>query len=325
MGKQNSLAEIAAVLRSLKRVVVLSHYNPDPDAYGSSGGLALALRNMGKEVVCVNESGILPRLLWIPGVSTVQNSLPSGDWEAAVACDCGDGARVGDTLKQAIRSFPILVNLDHHASNDFFGHYNYVQPHASSTAEIIFDLVLEMKAPWSAEIATCLYAGLSGDTGSFKYSSTTAKTFAMAQKLVEHGASPSGIAGELYARNSLASVKLHAEALSGMKLLQDQRVAQVTVTKEMFARHGAQKEDADPLVEIARDIEGVVVAVLFKQDSDLWRVSLRAKDARVDVSKIAGLFGGGGHKAAAGFRWKREFADLEKQLISEISKSLGLP
>jgi phosphoesterase RecJ-like protein len=323
MSKQHSLAEIATVLRGLKRVVVLSHYNPDPDAYGSSCGLALSLRAMGKEVVCVNESGILPRLLWIPGVNGIQNTFPAGAWDAAIACDCGDAARVGDTLKQTIKSFPIIVNLDHHASNDFFGHYNYVKPEACSTAEIISDLVDTMKAPWSADVATCLFAGLSADTGSFKYSSTTAKTFALAQSLVGHGASPVAVAQELYAGNSLASVKLHAEALSGMELLEQGRIAKVVVTTEMFARYHAIKEDADPLVEIARDIEGVVVAVLLKQDTGLWRVSLRAKDTRVDVSRIAALFGGGGHKAAAGFRWKKDFDELQQKLIAEVTKSLG--
>ncbi|MBN8548463.1 MAG: bifunctional oligoribonuclease/PAP phosphatase NrnA [Deltaproteobacteria bacterium] len=323
MGKQHSLAEIASLLRGLKRIIVLSHYNPDPDAYGSSCGLTLALRGLGKDVVCINESGILDRLLWIPGVNAVQNSFPAGDWEAVVACDCGDGARVGDTFKEKVLGFPLLVNIDHHASNDFFGHYNYVKPDACSTSEIICDLIEELKAPWSADIATCLYAGISGDTGSFKYSSTTAKTFDMCQRLVQHGASPVAVAQNLYARNSLASVKLHAEALSSMKLQEHNRVASIAVTADMLARHAAQKEDADPLVEIARDIDGVVVAILFKQDADLWRISLRAKDARVDVSKIAGLFGGGGHKAAAGFRWKRSFAELEQKLMGEISKALG--
>lgn len=317
-----SLAEIAALLATARRVVVMSHYNPDPDAYGSSSGLALGLTGLGKEVACVNESGILPHLCWIPGVSNFKSTFPSGAWDVVVACDCGDRARVGDSLKAAVSAFPAVVNIDHHASNDMFGHYNYVVPEACSTSELIVDLLEAMAAPWNPEIATCLYAGLSSDTGSFKYSSTTARTFELAQKLASRGASPFGIAQQLYARNSAASVKLHAEALSGLRFLDQGKTAFVAVTTEMLDRSGATREDADPLVDIARDIDGVVVAVLLKQDPDLWRVSLRAKGATVDVSSIASAFGGGGHKAAAGFRWRREREELERKLFSEITRAL---
>lgn len=323
MGKQNSLAEIAKLLRGLRRIIVLSHYNPDPDAYGSSCGLALALQGLGKEVVCVNESGILPRLDWIPGVSSIRSTLPEGQWDAMVACDCGDGARVGDVLKHEVAKFPVVVNLDHHASNDFFGHYNYVIPEACSASELVCDLIDELKAPWTKEIATCLLSGISSDTGSFKYSSTTARTFSLAQKLVQHGASPVEIAQNLYARNSLPSVQLQARAMSSLALHCEGRIAEVIVTSELLAQNGATKEDADPLVDVARDIEGVVVAVLYKQDSGIWRVSLRAKDSRVDVSRIAGMFGGGGHKAAAGFRWRREFAELQAKLLEELTRAVG--
>jgi phosphoesterase RecJ-like protein len=277
---------------------------------------------MGKEVVLVNESGILPRLAWIPGVPTVQASFPSGEWDALIACDCGDGARVGDSLKAAAMNFPLIINIDHHASNDFFGHLNYVVPTACSTAELISDLLEEMKAPWSAEIATCLFAGLSSDTGSFKYSSTNARTFELAKKLVERGASPVAVSQNLYASNSFSSLKLHADALSQMSLVADGKIAKVKVTLEMYAKYGAAREEADPLVEMARDIEGVVVAVLFKEDVGLWRISLRGKGGIVDLSKVAASFGGGGHKAAAAFRWKRDFAELEKKLIEELTKAL---
>lgn len=323
MGTQSSLVEIATVLKGLRRIVVMSHYNPDPDAYGSSCGLALTLRALGKEVVCVNESGILERLRWIPGVNEIRPALPEGSWDAIVACDCGDAKRVGDTLKDSVLAHPLLINIDHHASNDFFGRYNYVIPTACSTAELICDLVDALDAPWSPEIAICLYSGLSSDTGSFRYSSTTAKTFEMAQKLVAHGASPVAVAQHLYASNSLASVKLHAEAMSGLQLFFDNQVAQVKVPVEMLARNGATKEDADPLVDLARDIEGVRIAILFKQDDGIWRVSLRSKDSALDVARIASTFGGGGHRAAAGFRWRRSYEELETNLHREIAATLA--
>ncbi len=318
----NSLAEIAAALKSARRIIVMSHYNPDPDAYGSSCGLALGLQSLGKEVALVNESGVLPRLTWIPGVEKIQSTLPEGNWDALVACDCGDRGRVGDSLKSRISNYPVVVNIDHHASNDYFGTLNYVIPDACSTSELIAEVLEALRVSVNADMATCLYAGLSSDTGSFKYSSTSQKTFTVASKLVAYGASPFGIAQHLYASNSSESVKLHAEALSRLRLLDNGQTAFVAVTSEMLSSSGASREDADPLVDIARDIEGVIVAVLFKQDEGLWRVSLRAKGSKVDVSKIATLFGGGGHKAAAGFRWRRDRAELESKLFSEITQAL---
>jgi len=270
----------------------------------------------------VNENGVLPRYDFIPGVREVQSSFPAGSWDLLITCDCGDRKRIGESLKDGISVFPKVMNIDHHASNDLFGHLNYVVDTASSTSEIIFDLLMELKVVVSPEVALCLFAGISADTGSFRYASTSAKTFAVAEKLVQAGALPAKVSQALYGSDSVALVKLHAAAVNEMELVAGGKISVIAVTQEMFRAHGALPEDADPLVERGRDIVGVEIAVLLKQDADLWRVSLRSKRPELDVSEIAQLFGGGGHKMAAGFRWRREVGELRALLLPKLEELL---
>jgi len=317
------LTALAAAIHAAQSIVVLSHYNPDADAYGSSCGLTLALRQLGKKVVCINENGVLPRYRFIPGVAEVANSFPEGAWDLLITCDCGDKKRIGETLKDGLGRFPKIINIDHHASNDLFGHLNYVVDSASSASEIVFDLLEALQAPISAEVALCLFAGISADTGSFRYASTAAKTFAVAEKLVSAGALPAKVSQALYGSDSLALVKLHADAVNRMELLAGGRISVIAVTQAMFQAHEALPEDADPLVERGRDIVGVEIAVLLKQDPELWRVSLRSKSPELDVSEVAQFFGGGGHKMAAGFRWRRDAAELRPLLLQKLEALLN--
>lgn len=321
-NRGNSLEELAAAIRDAATVVVLSHYNPDADAYGSSCGLTLGLRSLGKTVRCLNESGILPRYGFIPGVNGVESVWPTGTWDLCITCDCGDRGRIGESFREVVQAFPRVINIDHHASNDLFGHLNYVADGASSTAEIIYELLGVLGVTLTGDMATCLLAGISGDTGSFRYASTSAHTFAAAEALVRAGAEPAKISQALYGSDSLALVKLHADAVTRMELLVGGKISLIAVTQAMFAAHGALPEDADPLVERGRDIVGVEVAVLLKQDPELWRVSLRSKRADIDVSAVARAFGGGGHKMAAGFRWRRDVTELRPLLLAKLADAL---
>jgi phosphoesterase RecJ-like protein len=156
------------------------------------------------------------------------------------------------------------------------------------------------------------------DTGSFRYSSTTASTLEAGARLVRAGAVPNQVSQQLYARQSLTTIKLHAECLLNVKLFEQDSVSVLVVTKEMVERLGATPDDSEGLVERGRDIQGVKVSALMRWVDDLWRVSLRSRDPRWDVSTVAQAFGGGGHKAAAAFRWRRSQAELESLLIPKL-------
>ncbi|MEN9844982.1 MAG: hypothetical protein RIS36_129 [Pseudomonadota bacterium] len=323
--------QVLDVLQSARRIAVVAHVNPDADAYGSSCGLAQGLKAFGLSVRVFNESGYIPRYAIIPGAASVTNDLPTtfAQDEVVVICDCGAAERVGDSYLPIIRSAPKVINIDHHSGNSLFGHANYVVDGASSTSELIFNLLSALehrtgrKDVITSDAARCLLAGIIGDTGSFRYPSTTATTFRIAGELVDRGARPDILTQELFANHSLAAVRLQAEAMSGVVLQEGGKFAEVTVTQEMIKRLGADLLDADSLAERARDIEGVRVSALFKQDVDMWRVSLRSRQGAVDVAWVAQQFGGGGHKPAAAFRWRKDLETLHGELRVKISEALA--
>lgn len=322
--------QFAQKLLTHERFIVISHYNPDADAFGSSCALSLLLEKLNKEVVCVNETGVVARYTFIPGVERVVRKIPElhqdgTPLDAIVVADCGSLHRVGESLLERVMSIPTMFNVDHHSSNDLFGHHTYVCPEASSTSELVYDVIASLQDDTllTPEIASALFAGIVGDTGSFRYQSTSAHTFGVATRLVNAGASPSRVAAALFSSNTLASVKLQSAALSQLKLHAGGKVAEVVVTTEMLHQHQASQDDTDPLVERARDIEGVEISALIRQDHDIWRVSLRSRTSDYDVSKVASLFGGGGHKCAAAFRWRRSFDELHPLLLKELLALAG--
>ena len=325
----SSLELVVDAILSSDTIVVVSHTNPDADAYGSSCGLALGLRALGKDVVVHNDHGFISRYQIIPGATDVVK----GAWPALAAkdllvvVDCGSEERVGDSLVSNVRQASTVVNIDHHASNSLFGTINYVVEQSSSTSELIFEVLRYLEQSQgradiiTAEVAECLLSGIIGDTGSFRYPSTTPKTFRVAAELVERGARLDTLTQELFATQSLVALRLQSEALSAVKV-HPNGFAEVIVTQEMLHKHKADILDADSLAERARDIEGVKVSALYKQDVDLWRISLRSRRGVVDVSTIAQSFGGGGHRAAAAFRWREDLATLQVRLRDAMSKAL---
>jgi phosphoesterase RecJ-like protein len=325
----SEISSVIAAVRASERIVVVSHTNPDADAYGSSCGLAWGLQALGKKVSVHNDHGFIQRYRVIPGAEGVVK----GPWPALterdllMVVDCGGADRVGDELLPLLKVAPSVINIDHHASNTMFGRLNYVVEGSSSTSELIFELLKAFEVSdqrndlITVEAASCLLSGIIGDTGSFRYPSTTARTFRVAAELVERGARPDILTQELFATQSLVALRLQSDAL-GAVTVHPNGFAEVVVTQEMLKKHSADILDADSLAERARDIEGVKVSALYKQDVDLWRISLRSRRGVVDVSAIAQSFGGGGHKAAAAFRWRDDLPTLQERVRAAMAKVL---
>lgn len=328
--QQANLEVVLDAIEKSSQIVVVAHTNPDADAYGSSCGLAAGLAALGKQVVVHNESGFIPRYAIIPGASRVVQ----GGWgplapdALVIVCDCGARERVGDSLVDAVSRASLVINIDHHNANTLFGQINYVVNGASSTSELVYDILAALEERLcrgdviTPACAACLLAGIIGDTGSFRYASTSAKTFLVAHDLMVRGARPDVLTQELFGNHSLAAVKLQAEAIGNITLHNAGMFAEIVVTQEMLRKHGAELLDADSLAERARDIEGVRVCALYKEDVDMWRVSLRSRQGVVDVSAVAQLFGGGGHKPAAAFRWRQDLQTLQARLREAIAKAL---
>lgn len=318
-GSKVGPREVVELLKSSKNVLLCSHYNPDADAYGSMCGLGLALRALGKSVELVNETGIVDRFRFIPGVSEV-GKLPSASaFDCVVVCDCGDTKRVGDSLLPVLADAPQVISIDHHSSNTLFGDLNYVEEGAVSTASLVYEVVQGL-ATMSPDVASALYVGILGDSGSFRYSSTRVETFELAAALVRAGAVPHEIAAALYGDLPLRAVQLQSEALLNLQLYEEGRIGLVVISQELFDKHGAVEDDAEDLVERVRDLQGVQVAVAVRAVDDLWRLSLRSVASELDVSKVARSFGGGGHKQAAAFRSRERWEDLRPILLESLSK-----
>jgi phosphoesterase RecJ-like protein len=312
--------ECLVALERSKAPLVLSHYNPDGDALGSSLALYLGLKSLGKAASIINESIIPDRYGFMPSVSEIRNSPVGMEYDLVVACDCGDRKRLGDKLGPMLSPEIPLLNIDHHASNSLFGSLNWVEGEASSTSEMIYEVVSALKVNITQPIAQNLMTGLVTDTGSFRYSATKPRTLEIAARLVELGASPDLISKNVFESRKKSAVQLSATTVSQVEFLFEDKVSVLTVTQDMLKKFDATLDDTEGLVEEGRSIKGVVVSVLLKQDVDMWHISLRSSSSAVDVSKVAATFGGGGHKAAAGFRWRKDGAELKKALFEELRK-----
>jgi len=320
-SSENTAQEIGKLLADFSSVLIVSHQNPDADAYGSSLAMTHALRAAGKKVACINQSGVLTRYAFIPGVKDVVTKPPFDDWDVLLVCDCGDSKRIGDSLGELMNLGKPIVNIDHHVSNNNFGNFNYVRSDASSTSEMVFEVLGHMPVELTPEIATCLFAGISGDTGSFRYGSTNEKNLRIAAELVAAGAKPDEIGNALYGSTELSAFRLRTQALANIEMHHSDRVSLITIDSETYAKFSASSQDTEGLVEAARDIAGVEVAVFIYQDDGVWRTSLRSKG--VNVSEIATSFGGGGHKLAAAFRSKKSFAEIKDALLSKLGEALN--
>lgn len=323
MTAASSIESVQNAIRKAERVLVLSHYNPDPDAFGASLGMTLALKKIGKEAVCLNLTGPSPRYAFMPGMQDMVSTVPPGEWDAIIACDCADKGRIGEKLSAELPPKAVMINIDHHISNDFFGDVCCVDPGASSSSELVYRVLEVFPEAMSKEAAICLLAGIYGDTGSFRYASTCGGTFLVAHKLCALGASPYEIALNLYSDIELSALKLQTTALSNVQLHFGGRVAEVIVTKELLESCGADVDDAEVLAERARDIAGVDIAFSIRRDNDIWRISLRSKRPQFNVSELAAKFGGGGHIAAAAFRSRKPLDEIREKLLAAIGEVMA--
>lgn len=326
----NDIKEFANEIKNGNTYVVIGHIRPDGDAVGSVCGFALALESLGKKVYRVFQDKIYDNLKFVPDSEKILNEFPKNEKiDVVVTCDCSEKKRIGneifDDMKQ---SGAKIFNIDHHSSNDFFGDYNYVLPHASSAAEVACEICDEMGIKFDTKISDCFFAGLSSDSGSFRFSSVDAGSFFLAGKLAEAGADIYSISTNLWSNRERAYVELQKNVLNNLQYFCNGQLAISYVTKREMKKAKATREHINGLVGVIRDIEGVKLAVFFYPDKsdgkEEWKMSIRSKDIEVSTIPIAEVFGGGGHKMASGARVKGKISckKLIKQIVTEASKYL---
>lgn len=317
--------QIADILRSEKSFLVLTHYRPDGDAVGSQLALVILLKNLGKQVEAWNDDGVPAKFLFLPQSELIQKPpAEPRDFDVVIAIDVSTWSRVG-TAAQRIGKKKHFINIDHHVSNEKFADINWIVPEAPASGQIAYDLIKRGGFQLTREMAMCLFAAISTDTGSFTYSSTSAESLRVAAELVETGLNVGEISRHIYESYPYARLQLLQKALADLKLGHNGRLAYCWVTNEMYEESGAKREDTEGLIDYARSIEGVNVAVLFEEATEPGkiRISLRSKNPKVDVNSVARRFGGGGHREAAGARITGETHEIEQKVLAAIDDALN--
>ncbi len=303
-------------IMNARYTVIVSHIHPDGDTIGSTLALYNALKELGKKVALFNgTSDELPKeFKFIHGYSKIQGKLPKF-FDLLVCCDSASfdmlGVSKGDYE---------IVNLDHHKSNTNFGDINIVLRTASSAGMVVHKLLKANDVFISKRTATALYTSIAEDTGFFRYGNIDASTFECASELIKCGANPQLIANEIKSSVSLAKTRLIAYILSNFELHSNASIASIIIDSDTLVQTGAKRSDTKNIISMLRDIANVKTALMVLEQDDYCKISLRS-DGETDVSKISTIYGGGGHKSAAGFEVKssdlkatcKEILDLLKR------------
>lgn len=309
------------LIKESKNIYISSHVQPDGDNIGSILALALALKKIRDNVYILKSDEIPSDYLFLPEIDMIKEYEEiSGNIDLFIALDCGDIERLGKNKELALSAKNIL-NIDHHKSNTNFGDINIVSPYASATAEMIFTLIKELGIEIDKDIATCIYTGISTDTGSFIYSNTSSKTHEVVADLLKVGIDKEDININLYQNKSLQKTKLFVNSLNNLETYLENKIAIVKVTQSMLLENQAKMEDTEGIVSFIRDIENVEVACLLKEYAlNEIKVSIRSK-RYIDVSCICDKFNGGGHIRAAGCTIHESIDKAKELILKEIMEA----
>ncbi|HZP82388.1 MAG TPA: bifunctional oligoribonuclease/PAP phosphatase NrnA [Chthonomonadaceae bacterium] len=328
MKKQ--IKQAVEAICAARRIVLTCHINPDGDTLGCVLALAHALRALDKEVTVLAADGVPDIYCWMPGVEWVETGTERRDFDLAIVCDAGALDRVGRSVMPVVESAPCLIDIDHHVADGVFGDVQVVDATAAATAELVWQVIRALSLATGKELATrevaeCLMTGIVTDTGSFRFLNVTPRTFLLAARLQRLGALPAPIAENVFENRSFASLKLLGRALDSLQTTPDGRIAWAHVTAQDYEELGATDAETEGIVNHVRSVRNAQVGILFREvPGHKVRISIRARDG-ADVNKVARVFGGGGHKLAAGCSLDPPLAEAERLVVAETERQLGKP
>lgn len=314
--------QIIDVINKSSKIAVTSHVVPDGDNIGSSLALCLALKKLNKQATYLIDDNIPGVYRFLKGAKEVErlSSFADLEYDLVIAMDCGDLERMGKVKQLAEKTR--LINIDHHISNTNFGEINLVEENASATAEIAYKLIKSMGIFIDKDMAECIYTGIVTDTGMFQYSNTSEETHSIAAELIIAGVNPADIFNKVYQNSPKEKIILIKEALQSLEFYSSDKISCITISKAQIDDIAGEDLDTEGIVNMARDIAGIEVAVFLKEkESNVVKVSLRSK-SYVDVCAIAKGFGGGGHIRAAGCTITAGLEQAKQQLILAIQKQI---
>lgn len=320
----DSFDAIGKALLGCRRIAVACHLRPDGDAIGSLVAFARSMSLAGKSVRALSEDGVPANLAFLPFADMVEKSAANPlEIDAAVALDTATHERLGERTLKAIGGSPLLVNFDHHPTNPRYGHLNHIDTASPATGQIVYEFLTQQGFPVDDGIRQNLFAAISTDTGSFQYSSTTARTHRIVAEMIEAGLDPAAISQKLYHEHPLRRVLLLKALLNELRISAGGRIASWALTMATQRSVDMEPGDTEGLIDTLRTIEGTIAAVIFEETAEgKVRVSARSKDARLDVSRICAQFGGGGHRMAAGARLPGPVATAEEKFLQALTNEI---
>ncbi|MBC8235198.1 bifunctional oligoribonuclease/PAP phosphatase NrnA [bacterium] len=314
--------EILRVIENHNKFVISTHISPDGDAIGAQLGLYSFLKELGKQVWVINADPVPYGYAFLPFSDIISSKLPPESFEILIVVDAGSLMRIGDELSKVLLPEKSIINIDHHVTNDKFGHYNWVDADACAASELIYKLIKRHGMNIGQKRAICLYTGIMTDTGCFRFSNTTPETHRIVAELIAEGVSAEEISRFVYENLPSSRIKLLGLVLSTLQVSLDEKIAWIRVTQNMYASTSTNKEDTENFIDYVKFIDTVEIALFFVElKSGKTKVSFRSKN-EFDVSKIAVKFGGGGHQRAAGCTIEASVDETEKTVVANIQKEL---
>ncbi len=316
--------KIERALLKFNSFIITTHINPDGDAVGSQLLLSRLLKRLGKRVVMVNSDNVPSNLKFLPGVKSIkifkEHRLDIDKFDALISLDVANPDRIGDMTK-LIPSAKYVINIDHHLSNSNFGDLNWIGRGVSSVGEMVYGLFSKFNLKLDYKDALLSYVAIATDTGYFRHKNTSANTHRMVAKLLDKGVDSNAVYSQLFENKSLAKMRITAIVLN--RIESKNGIAWASVKRADLKKSAAKSEDLEGLIDSVKTLGGIRVAILFQELKDgIIKIGFRSKDSKVDVDKLAAIFGGGGHKMASGCRVKGEISKVTEDVLTKTVKYL---
>jgi phosphoesterase RecJ-like protein len=321
-----SIKKVIACIKRNKRFVITAHTNLEGDALGSELAFAKLIKRLGKQAVIINEDKIPYGYEFMPQERTIKKfnkKLWNIKFDCFVILDCSDLKRCGYVAK-LVSPGKTILNIDHHISNQRFGDINWVEPQASSCAQMIYSLYKRLRIPLDRKTAILLYVGILTDTGSFRYTNTTWLTHKITSELLKFDIDVSQIYQSVFENTPFPDMKLLMKILPTLKRDASGKIAWFQVKNNLLKGRKIYFDLSERLLGFARSIKDVEVAVIFKENLKVKneiRVNFRSQ-GRIDVNRIASFFGGGGHKTASGATVKGKLETVSRKVLAKIKEAL---
>ena len=318
MNSQVELDKLINVISSANNIGIFTHKSPDGDAIGSALALYLGLKQLKKDVDIITDD-YSRSFLFLSNLDKIQKE-GAAKYQVCISLDCATRALLYDPTSSFDKA-DTTICIDHHASNQFYANINYVEDKSPAACKTLIKILKLLGITITKEIGEALMTGIITDTGGFRYETVDDETFEFAAQMLDVGVNISNIYLRTFDTQTKAQFKLTTIATSRLKFMSKGRIAVTYITLDDIKKTNAQIGDHEGIVNIGRNVEGVIVSIFLREDREGYKVSFRG-NLDVDVSEIALIFGGGGHKKAAGCLIKSSLEEAIKKLVKATEQRL---